>query len=216
MLLDESNIQPIELNQDLLESYKNNDDFIYEREPQDLSYWEDLGNWFSDKLERFMRWVFGDYEANRFLVGLLGALPFIFLACILGLIVYLFIRYNPLGRYLKTSEEPSVLMSTEEDIIRHKDIPLLIDHALRDKNYRLAVRYAYLLIIKKLTEADLIDYRFEKTNTDYIKELENEDVKEGFGQITRLYDFIWYGNFDIVEEDYKKAQSTFDKLNKLL
>ena len=216
MLLDESNIQPIELNQDLLESYKDNDDFIYEREPQDLSYWEDIGNWFSDKLERFMRWVFGDYEANRFLVGLLGALPYIFLACILGLIVYLFIRYNPLGRYLKTSEEPTVLISTEEDIIRHKDIPLLIDHALRDKNYRLAVRYAYLLIIKKLTEADLIDYRFEKTNTDYIKELKNEDVKEGFGQITRLYDFIWYGNFDIVEEDYKKAQSTFDKLNKLL
>lgn len=216
MLLDESNIQPIELNQDLLESYKDNDDFIYEREPQDLSYWEDLGNWFSDKLERFMRWVFGDYEANRFLVGLLGALPYIFLACILGLIVYLFIRYNPLGRYLKTSEEPTVLMSTEEDIIRHKDIPLLIDNALRDKNYRLAVRYAYLLIIKKLTEADLIDYRFEKTNTDYIKELKNEDVKKGFGQITRLYDFIWYGNFDIVEEDYKKAQSTFDKLNKLL
>ncbi|HBY68162.1 MAG TPA: DUF4129 domain-containing protein, partial [Flavobacteriaceae bacterium] len=84
-----------------------------------------------------------------------------------------------------------------EEIIRSKNIRELIEKALQNKEYRLAVRYYYLLILKKLTDAELIDYEFDKTNTDYIAEITSDTVILPFKKATNLYDYIWYGNFTV-------------------
>ena len=124
----------------------------------------------------------------------------------------MFFKLNPGARLLKSKEEPANFFTEEEEIIKTKDIKKLIDKALRNQNYRLAVRYYYLLILKRLTEAELIDYEFDKTNSDYISEITSETINTGFKKATNLYDYIWYGNFTVTETDFNKAQQTFKHL----
>ncbi len=90
----------------------------------------------------------------------------------------------------------------------------LIAQALEQKDYRGAVRYYYLFILKELSERELIDYEFDKTNADYLQELIATQLKQGFQRVTKLYDYIWYGNFSVTESDYRKAESTFVQLEK--
>jgi len=78
----------------------------------------------------------------------------------------------------------------------------------------LAIRYFYLKILKQLTEIELIKWEIQKTNEDYIKELSEKRIKEKFKSITRLYDFVWYGNFKINESQFSLVKLDFNSLEK--
>jgi len=67
-----------------------------------------------------------------------------------------------------------------------------------------------------MTDKELIDWQLQKTNDDYLKELGSTKLQEPFKTITRLYDYIWYGNFDLDELKYMKAEHAFVQLQKTL
>lgn len=163
-----------------------------------------------------MNWLFGDYEGNSILLFLVNYLPYLILVGIVGFIIWLFIKLNIGNRFLKSPDSGEVLMSEDEDIIKRQHIPTLIEDALNNKQYRLAIRYHYLFVLKQLTDAEQIDYEFDKTNTDYLNEITNKNLKNGFTNITRIYDFIWYGNFSITQKDYVRAKAQFNEIETLL
>jgi hypothetical protein len=109
-----------------------------------------------------------------------------------------------------------VSLSEEEHIIKNEDIQALIQNALADKNYRLAVRYSYLYSLQLLSKKELIDWQLQKTNHDYLTEIKKPDLQNSFSKITRIYDYIWYGDFTIDELKYKKAETVFLHLEKML
>jgi len=41
-------------------------------------------------------------------------------------------------------------------------------------------------------------------------------LKESFKDVTHLYDFVWYGNFEINEIEFFKVQGNFKKTNQLI
>jgi hypothetical protein len=92
----------------------------------------------------------------------------------------------------------------------------LIDEAVTAENYRLAVRYQYLLILQQLSQAGYIDYQFPKTDEEYLAEIEKEPLKNQFKKITRIYDFIWYGSFEVTRENYPQAEKEFKKMHQLI
>ena len=110
------------------------------------------------------------------------------------------------------NREHSVILSEEENIIKNEDIQQLIKEAVAQKNYRLAIRYYYLGILKLLTEKDFIEWQLQKTNSDYLAEINNDDIKLNFSKITWLYDYIWYGDFAIDENGYSRAERSFLEL----
>jgi len=113
----------------------------------------------------------------------------------------------------KNRKNPNVVsLSEDEHIIKNEDIQQLIKNALIDKNYRLAIRYYYLYILQLLSEKELIDWQQQKTNDDYIEELSKSNLKNDFGKATLLYDYVWYGEFDIDQERYQKAEVVFTSL----
>ena len=113
-------------------------------------------------------------------------------------------------------DDAYVSLSEEEHIIKNEDIQELIRKALAERNFRLAVRYYYLFTLQLMTDKNLIDWQLQKTNDDYLKELKGTRLQEPFRTITRLYDYIWYGNFDLDEVKYMKAESAFVQLQKTL
>ncbi|PKA83846.1 uncharacterized protein DUF4129 [Ulvibacter sp. MAR_2010_11] len=209
----DSEVTPMDFNRETLENFKNDEAFDYtEIKPDEDNWWAQFKRWLRELWYKFWDWLLPDYANSPFWFAVIKALPYLIIAGIIFFVVWLFYRLNPGAKILKSQAAPDVFFTEEEEIIRTKDIKNLIQKALENHDYRLAVRYYYLLILKKLSNAELIEYEFDKTNSDYIAEILSEDINFQFRKATLLYDYIWYGNFTVTETDYQKAAQTFTKL----
>lgn len=205
-----SNIQPLNFQEEQISEYKNDNDFSYLNVEASDNWWSRFKDWISMRYNQFIHWLFGDYEAGSFLSFFLQLLPYLLILAILAFAVWLFIRLNPGHYLLATPVEPLVYLSDEEKIIKSENIQELIDRAIKAEDYRLAVRYYYLQLLKLLNQKELIAYEFQKTDTDYLQEINREDFSLNFKKILRIYDFIWYGSFPISVDDFLKTQRNFE------
>ena len=88
--------------------------------------------------------------------------------------------------------------------------------AIKNAQFRLAVRYYYLNELRKLDELNIISYEYQKTNRDYYEEIKDEKIRQHFFEITKLYEFIWYGSFKVSEKDFWLAEKGFKRMENLL
>ena len=77
----------------------------------------------------------------------------------------------------------------------------------------MAVRYYYLQALKELDLKNLIDFEAQKTNEDYTSEINNAQLNIIFKKVTRIYNFIWYGDFQVSKDDFLLAEKGFSELN---
>lgn len=91
-----------------------------------------------------------------------------------------------------------------------------IDKALARGNYRLAVRIHFLRLLRNLSDKNLIQYKQEKTNLDYLMELSSKTWYTDFFRLTRHFEFSWYGQFEVKEETYRIIASEFNQFEKKL
>lgn len=206
------NLSPVQFEESIIENYKNNEDFNYVELAEEENWWTRFKRWLGNIWNQFWRWVFGDYEAGGIIAFFIKSLPYLIIAGIIAFVIWLFLKLNPGAKIFQSKEGPDVFFTEEEEIIKKKNIKKLIQKALEKKDFRLAVRYYYLFILKKLSESHIIEYEFDKTNSDYISEINSDEINVDFKKVTNLYDYIWYGSFDVTEEDYYKAQNTFTHL----
>jgi hypothetical protein len=204
------------LDESLIESYRNDEAFNYEVAEEADNAWTRFKQWLYDIYYSFMRWLFGDSVATGFWGGFVQLLPYILLGLFLGGLVWLFLRIDSNRLVLEKLKAPQTFMGDDEDIIQNQDIQNLIDQALKTGNYRLAVRYYYLLTLQKLSAQEQIDWQVQKTNHDYIFEIEDSKTRQHFRRVTDLYDYIWYGNFTVDASAFAKAQTAFNTLNSSL
>ncbi|MBT8308430.1 MAG: DUF4129 domain-containing protein [Maribacter sp.] len=196
--------------------YKEDPKFDYEIVEAELTWWENFKTWLGNLLLQFFEWLFGVEKATGYLSIFFRLIPYILIGILLFLFIKFFLKVNS-SALLHTKENEAVAtLSEEEHIIKHEDINELIQNALKEKNYRLAIRYYYLLILRQMSEKGLIDWEIQKTNDDYSNELKKKSLKVPFGHITRLYDYIWYGDFPISETNYRRAENTFATLKEIL
>jgi len=134
----------------------------------------------------------------------------------LFLLIKFFLKVNSNSIVSNASNNPVVSITEDEALIKHKDLLKLIKQAIDQKNYRLAIRFYYLNIIKQLEENELITWEQQKTNEDYIQEISKENIKSSFKDLTRLYDFVWYGNFEIDETKFVKVAANFEATTNLI
>ena len=96
------------------------------------------------------------------------------------------------------------------------DVNNLLRTALENSDYRLAIRYQFLLTLQKLSKNDVIQWHFDKTNSDYLNEIAQPTIQQGFKKVTYLYDHIWYGEQTIDLNKYEKSVLDFKSINKLI
>jgi len=168
-------------------------------------------------LQKFFGWlsdIFGvdidfiDYKTLEYIVyGLLGIAT-----------LYLLIKFlmqAPINSVFKNESQNINDFNYVEENLNEVNFETLIEDALNQKNYRLATRYLYLLSLKLLTSKDIIEWHFDKTNSEYLNEIKNENTKSVFKRISYIYEYVWYGEFTIDEAAYLKNISDFDKINTL-
>ena len=212
ILYDTTPIENTSLDENAIQNYKNNPDYNYiENEPED-NWLTRLKGKLSDIWNSFLQWLSGGKEATGILAFLLEILPYLLLIGLLSFLVWVFLKIDNTRSYAQTNLN-KVFIGDDEEIIKNQDIQALIDQALKDKNYRLAVRYYYLFTLQKLSTKELIDWQVQKTNHEYLYEIENTDLRSQFSNLTSIYDYTWYGNFEVDASAFAKAQHAFTKIN---
>jgi hypothetical protein len=206
--VDASNIKPRHF--DKLKEKYSDDDFIYERTVENSGWWSRFKQWLSDKFRSLFN-IKNAGQASKMTdlaIKIGGVLLFI-------LVVYFIFKaiINKEGTWVfgKASDKKIIPITDIETNIHTTNFKQLIAEAEENLNYRLAIRYYYLWLLKKLNAAELIHYDVEKTNNDYQNEIEIPKVKEDFAYISYLYNYIWYGEFDVNHEQFTKAKLAFDK-----
>ena len=131
----------------------------------------------------------------------------------LYIIVRLLVGTKASSFFSKKSSQLAPL-NIQEEHIEGVDLDQFIRDALARNNYRLAVRYMYLKVLKELSFRNIISWHFDKTNRDYYKEIEDLKLKDNFKKISYLYDHVWYGEFDLDAVGFANAQLDFDRFTK--
>mgnify|MGYP000344738899 CR=1 FL=1 len=139
-------------------------------------FWKLIKKVFRNILE----YLFADIRpVAGFLYILLKVLPYILLVIALFFIVKYFLNIRA-KNILKGSNKSIVKFGSDEDLIKRDDLEALLNEAITNKEYKIAIRFYYLLILKKLTETNVIDWKQEKTNEDYIREIKESHLKSTY------------------------------------
>lgn len=200
-----------EIQEDLSKKYTG-DDFNYEVKTGESA----------NLLARFIRWLlnslgetFGlDISPQTLLI-----LEYIIYGLMGALVIFLLIRVfvNEKFNAIFTKKAKSIVdIDLSEQHIESLDLNALMNDALKNKDYRLAVRFQFLKILKLLSQKNLIEWHFEKTNVDYEREIKHGNLLVAFKNASYLYENIWYGEQPIDEAGYAKTSSRFTTLNNLI
>lgn len=114
------------------------------------------------------------------------------------------------------NKKPSEKLVYEEEDIHDVDLESLLEKAIEAKNTRLAVRYYYLLLLKKLSEKELIKYDKDKTNSEYLFEIKNLKTRNEFSYLSYIYTYVWYGEFSLNEMDFIKVAAKYQSFFKTI
>ncbi len=183
-------------------------DFNYSKTKPRISLWQKIIN----RINKFLNKIFPKSlgkDINRITQGIL----YVLYAIILGIIIFVLVKIfkNKEGNWFfskkKTVVNPEV-NPLEEDI-HEIDFPAMISQYERAENYRMAIRYQFLLVLKILTDNEKINWHIEKTNSDYLKEFTDTNDKKQFEKIAYIFDYVWYGEFPINKEKYESLIPEF-------
>ena len=95
----------------------------------------------------------------------------------------------------------------------NENLDQLISDAIAAGNYRHAIRYMYLRTLKLLSENKVITLHAKSTNQDYIRQMYKHNSLSQFRHLTRIYEYVWYGEFDPTATQFDIIQTNFNKFN---
>jgi hypothetical protein len=190
----------------------NTEEFNYDEKFSEVNasawerFWRAVGQFFEQ--------LFNFGNAEKTLSGL-EILMRIIAVLIILFVVYMIAKIiiNKEGGWIfSASAKKIIITQNTEENIHTLDFKVIINKALHDKNYRLAVRYYYMWLLKSLTDKGEIEWDIEKTNGDYYKEIKSESLKQDFKFLSYVYEYSWYGEFEISDADFSKTETAFLKL----
>lgn len=163
--------------------------------------------------QKFLRWLgnFLSFDINpvwwEYLLYIALFAIFIFAVIkLLGLSVNgIFSRPKPTG---------ALGFNTLQEDVTKRNLYTEIEEALANNNYRLVVRLRYLQALKILAEQELLIIKQGKTNFDYVYELKDGSKKDNFTRLANLFDYVWYGFFEVNEQHLTKSAQYLMALSK--
>ena len=116
----------------------------------------------------------------------------------------------------KKVERVSILSSEEESYLENEDYSKLIALSKQKGDYRNATRYYYLLLLKSMSNKGLITFDKDKTNTEYIFDLQKKELRKPFSYLLYIYDYVWYGEFNVNQTNFEVIESNYESFLKQL
>jgi hypothetical protein len=191
-----------------LTKYKKLPEFKYEETYNGPSWWTRFWRW-------FWKWfgeLFGSAGKHTSAMSAFFLfLKYFFIAAGLSALVFLILNLSGINMLHLFRKKPysTLAYSESAENIHEIDFEADIEKAIAVHNYRFAVRLLYLRSLKQLSDEGLINWQINKTNTNYVYELTNAEQREAFKQLTLQFEYIWYGDFLINGEIFKRISALF-------
>ena len=148
--------------------------------------------------------------------GGMGTLPdwvkyliYFFAAGILAFLIYRLILLIAIRRKNKPDEGSIAVTTTDDELLHPDDLDAALQEAIRKTDYRLAIRYSYLILIRDLDAAGIVKRKRDKTDNEYLFELFNHPLHDPFRDLTRFFQQVWYGNRPAGVEEYKYYEAGY-------
>ncbi|MBK8501506.1 MAG: hypothetical protein IPL46_04455 [Saprospiraceae bacterium] len=135
------------------------------------------------------------------------------LAFLIILILVIFIIYVVFSnvKIQKKQGSPDLVIASEEENIKEIDAHDGYLTALANADYRLAVRMQFIRVLQYLSESGFIIWKPNKTNRQYLIEIEDKNHYVVFKELSYIYDLVWYGHTVISNHDFDRINPKFQK-----
>ncbi|KUJ50275.1 DUF4129 domain-containing protein [Chryseobacterium sp. JAH] len=203
----ENSLYPKNFKENIKSRYKG-EEFDYSTSKPRESFWDKLMR----KVLKLIQTIFGDtsLESSAQIATLVIR---VFAIALVGFLLYFIVKFliGKNGNFIFGRRNKKVIINDEElhENIHEINFPESIATFERTKDYRSAVRYQFLFVLKKLSDKKLILWNPEKTNKDYVAELKVPNLRSEFSDLSYIFDYVWYGEFSIDEQSYTKFKEQY-------
>ncbi|MDR3272033.1 MAG: hypothetical protein LBT29_00920 [Flavobacteriaceae bacterium] len=190
-------------------------DFVYEDPPHEPNFLERFLHWIWWKITEFLNSLFNwnlraETPSGRKMLWI--TLTVLLVALIVVGFLFFWKKFR---RTLGRNDRDRISAEEAEKNLSLVDFDRLIDTAYREKNYRLAVRFYYLKILKLLSERQFIQYEYQKTNYEYAYEIQNPQLQNLFKEVSFVFDYCWYGEYRADLQDFILAKQKFGEIQEI-
>ncbi|ROH95640.1 DUF4129 domain-containing protein [Chryseobacterium daecheongense] len=203
----ENTVYPKKFKENLQSRYKS-EEFDYSTSKPRESFWQKLKR----KIAQILQSIFGDTVFTKS-EKTTGVMIRLFAIILVGFLLYFIVKYllGKDGNFIFGKKNKKIDIHEEElhENIHEINFPESIAQFERAGDYRSAIRYQFLFALKKLSDKKRINWNPEKTNKDYIAELKPGPLKDEFFNLSYIFDYVWYGEFNIDEQAYLKFKNQY-------
>jgi hypothetical protein len=206
---DSSNIVVRSMDSTKIKAYLKDKDFRYFEDPEStMTLWERLMEWLKRQFEKLTQYD-SYYTAWDIFIYLLIALAVV-------AIVFGIYKSEIKGLFLSNKNKNKLNVSEYLEDIHTIDYEKMIEEAIANKNFRYAIRLNYLRSLKFLSDKEIINWKIDKTNREFLREIKLNSLKSKFEKITTDFESIWYGGFEIDQTAYMHLQNYYSDFNSTL
>lgn len=182
----------------VIQRLQRSKDFAYANDPE---YW---------------RWNRGEAQKSKPgpLSGLLRIVFYVMLTAAFIYALYLIIVSNKLHLFYSSSKVKKGDTGPGEEA--EENIDQKISEAIAAGQYRVAIRYMYIKTLRLLDEKGWIKFSARHTNIDYVNALDKRPGGELFRFITKNYEYVWYGEFELKSRHFDYLHKKFEEFHKRL
>ena len=133
----------------------------------------------------------------------------LFLAIAVGAIVYfIFINAPVQGSSAKINYDKDL----DPTKIQLSELEIKIQEAEEAQDFRAATRYYFIWVMKELSDRNYIVWKKKKTNYHYISEVSRKPFSKGFSRTVNVFEYVWYGKYEITQAEYNSVKKEFTSL----
>jgi hypothetical protein len=128
---------------------------------------------------------------------------------------YLLAKENNFN-WLSRNGKKGVTKGGEPEAEESADYEETIRKYQSEGNYRMAIRYMYLRLIRSAIEKEIILIRESSTNSEIVNAFGSPELASEFRYLATAYEYIYFGDFSFNLEIYNVLKEKFDVFQKKL
>jgi hypothetical protein len=214
--LDTLNDKLVPINIDSIKIKKFNADFRSKYDSSEFNYNINKENGLIAKIREWWRnfidWFSFDVNETTYIVDeILNIIIAIIAIIAVGYLIH-YLNKKGFIKLFAPKDQQVINEKYIEENIESINFDLLITDAKQNQNYRKAVRYYYLSMLKSWSQNNLIEYLPNKTTKQYLNEIKDKNTALSFQYLSYIYENIWYGFHEISISEFTAIENQFLQL----
>lgn len=205
---DRSDLNVRQADTDRIADYKNDPEFLYDESQPEISL---IGMLIREVIQFFDQ-ALGEGTGNT----ILRVVFTLTMAGVVYLLINQFMKGNLSSALTGRSASEDIRFRQNHAASKEADLSSMIESAAHNGNYREAVRLLYQQALKELSRAGVIRWAANKTNLDYIYEMDAHPSSASFRRLTRIYEYTEYGDFVIGRDGFLHMRELYRNMSEHL